>query len=393
MADRKFRFHLLGYVHLPTSERYAGCAYTCKNVKLSKMLLSLGHEVFVYGSEGSDVPCTEFIETHSLHDIRAVWGEGDNRFEVGYNWHKNGFRHDFNQSPKSAATMRFYDVAADEINKRKRPDDFLLVMQGYYQKPVSDQVDLFLTCEPGIGYRGSFAKYRAFESAYMMNFTYGSQFPFKSINGNYYDRVIPNYFDAKDFPFCEHKEDYFFYIGRMIQRKGVWTAIKATEAIGAKLYLAGQESNEIDVTKLPDHCEFIGYVEPDARAELLGRARAVFVPTEYLEPFAGTHIEANLCGTPVITTNFGVFVGTVMDGLNGHKCNTLDDFVWAAQNIHLLDPATIRASAEKYLMDNVQWEFQRWFDDLYNLYESARDGTPTGWNRIRAQEPEWREHV
>lgn len=377
------RFHLLGLAHLPVSERYMGCAFTQKIVKLSKMLLSLGHEVYLYGSEGSDAPCTEFIETHTLQDIRDAWGEGDNRFEIGYDWKSKGFKHDFN-TQRTRTTLKYYDNAIAEINKRKRDDDFLLVMQGEYQRPIADSpaVNLWLTVEPGIGYRGSYCRFRAFESAYLQNFTYGSEHPKQSINGSYYDRVIPNYFDPKDFPFVEKKEDYFFFIGRMISRKGVWTAVKATQAIGAKLILAGQQDSEIDVTKLPPHCEFIGYTEPEQRSELMGKAKAVFVPTLYLEAFGGVNVEAQLCGTPVITTNFGCFLETVVQGVTGFRCNTLKDFVEATKKVDELEPKVIRSLAERYLMDNVKWEFQRWFEDLYQLYLSARDPNVKGWHYI-----------
>lgn len=382
-VKRKYRFHLLGLVHLPVSEYYMGCAFTQKIVKLSKMLLSLGHEVFLYGAEGSDAPCSEFIQTHSLKEIRQEWGDGDNRYRIGYDWRKVGFRHDFNLA-RTKTTQRFYNTCVTEILKRKSPDDFILLTQGQYHRPIADTIDLYLTCEPGIGYRGSYCNWRAFESAYLMNFTIGSASPYQSVNGAYYWRVIPNYFDAKDFPFQEEKEDYYFFIGRMIERKGVWTAVKATEAIGAKLILAGQESSEIRIKDLPGHCEFIGYVDPDERAELMGKAKAVFVPTIYLEAFGGVNVEAQLTGTPVLTTNFGVFPETNIHSLTGYRCDTLQDFVDGARCVSGLDPKTIREHAERYLMDNVKWEFQKWFDDLYQVYLSATDPefAGKGWNYI-----------
>lgn len=390
-VSRPYRFHLLGLVHLPVSERYMACAFTQKIVKLSRMLLSLGHEVFLYGAEGSDAPCSQFFETHTLEDIRGEWGSGDNRYDVGYNWKKFGFRHDFSKE-RTQTTRKYHEAAMQAINRHKQRDDFLLLMQGYYQKPIADGVGLYLTAEPGIGYRGSIGQqlpytagpFRAFESAYLQSFTYGSENPGESINGRYYDRVIPNYFEPQDFPFEQEKDDYFFYIGRMINRKGVWTAINATRAIGAKLILAGQEDSEVPISSLPEHCEFIGYVGPEKRAELMGHARAVFVPTLYLEAFGGTNVEAQLCGTPVITTNFGVFSETVVHGVTGFRCNTLADFAGAARNAHELDPKVIRKHAARYLTTNVKWEFQQWFDDLYQLYLSAVDPKweGKGWNYI-----------
>jgi len=378
---------MLGLAHLPVSRTYMGCAFTIKIHRLCQMLLSLGHEVFLYGAEGSDAPCTEFIQTHTLRDIRQEWGSGDNRPQcdgIGYQWRKTGFRHDFN-SPRTKTTLKYYARCVEEINKRKRPDDFLLVMQGVYQKPIANGVQLWLTCEPGIGYRGSFAKYRAFESSYLQNFTYGSEHPGQCINGNYYDRVIPNYFDAKDFPFCEEKDDYYLFVGRLIPRKGVWTAVKATEAIGAKLVLAGQQSPELNIGKLPPHCEFVGYVEPEQRAKLMGHAKAVFVPTLYLEAFGGVAVEAQLCGSPAITTNFGVFPGTVIHKKTGFRCDTLQDFVDAARAVEGLDPQVIRKHAERYLMDNVKWEFDKWFRELYQLYLSAHNPEVKAWHFLKGE--------
>jgi len=392
VPPKKRRFHILGLVHLPVNRRYMACAFTMKIYRMCQMLVSLGHTVFLYGAEGSSAPCAEFIQTHTLRDIRQEWGSGDNRFEIGYDYKSGGFRHDFN-APRTATTQKYYAACVEEINKRKQPDDFLLLSQGVYQKPISDAVKLWLTCEPGIGYRGSFAKYRAFESAYLMNYTYGGEHGKECINGHYYDRVIPNYFEAKDFPFNAEKEDWFFYIGRMITRKGVWTAIKATEAIGAKLVLAGQADSEIDVKKLPSHCEFIGYVGPEQRADLMGRAKAVFVPTLYLEAFGGVNVEAQLCGTPAIATNFGVFPETILDGQTGFLCNTLDDFVWAAKHVDELDPHVIRKHAERYLTDNVKWEYERWFNDLYQLYLSATVEGAKGWHHLRDLDPKWREET
>lgn len=378
----KHRFHLLGLVHLPVTRRYMGCAFTQKIVKMADMLLSLGHEVYLYGAEGSDTNCTEFIQTHTLNDIRDAWGEGDNRFEIGYDWKRHGFRHDFN-AKLTQATIKFNRVAAQEIVARKRDDDFLLVMQGVYQKPVSDVVNLWLTLEPGIGYRGSYARFRAFESASLQNFTYGFQNHADpgGVNGHYYDRVIPNYFDPQDFTFQPNKGDYALYIGRMIERKGYMTAVKAASHAGVKLILAGQG----DPSKLPSNCEFIGYVEPEQRDELMGKAFLTFVPTLYLEAFGGVNVESQLTGTPVATTNFGVFPETVRDRETGYLCNTLDDFVGAVHDAPLLSPARIREHAERYLTTNVRWEFQRWFNDLYQLYLSAHNPGKKGWHWVREE--------
>lgn len=376
---RRFRFHVLGLVHLPVSRTYMACAFTQKIEKLCRMLMSMGHEVFLYGAEGSDAPCTEFFQTHTLRDLRDTWGDGDNRFDTGYNWHRQEFRHDFNQHPRSDVWHKYNAVARHHIESHKREDDFLLIMQGVYQQPVDEAVGLWLTCEPGIGYRGSYTRFKAFESAYLMNFKYGSNAPNESINGNYYDRVIPNYFEPEDFPFNEGpRDDYIFYIGRMIQRKGVQTAINTAQALGKRILLAGQGTFPTDYKK----AEFVGHVGPERRAELMGNASCVMVPTQYLEAFGGVNVEAQLTGTPVLTTNFGVFPETVVHGVTGFRCDTMNDFVRAAERVGDLDPHRIRAHAERYLTTNVRWEFEKWWHDLYQLYLSAHVPGAKGWSHI-----------
>jgi hypothetical protein len=89
-----------------------------------------------------------------------------------------------------------------------------------------------------------------------------------------------------------------------------------------------------------------------------------------------------------------VFGGdTFVNGVHGFKCCTLDDFVYATKNAHKLDPRVIRSHAEKFLIDNVKWEFQSWFEDLHQLYLSTTDSSIKGWHHLRKEEPEWRNKI
>lgn len=401
---KKYRFHHLGLVHLPLSREYMSCAFTQKLVKLNQMLLDQGHEIFYYGCRSNNWSPEEyynsdnfhFVETHDLFDIRNDYGVGDNRFEVGYDWTNTDFKHDFNAERKQS-TLKFYNNCIDKINKVKKPDDFLLCTQGYYHKPISDKVNLFLTCEPGIGYRGSVrGRFRAFESSYIQNFTYGSEYPFECINGSYYDRVIPNYFEPDEVEFSNEKDDFYFFIGRMIKRKGILTADLVCRHLGKKLIIAGQGAHVDEYGRLvpnedpdfildPGTWEYVGFVNTEQRKEYMSRAIATFTPTEYLECFAGTHVESMLHGTPPITTNFAVFPGTIPDHLNGivgFRCNTLDDFVDAAIRSEYIDHYKVREYGERFLTTNVKYEFQKWFDDLHQVYLST-DGKTKGWSYIK----------
>ncbi len=372
---RKYRFHLPGTIHLPISERYMGCAYTQKIVKMSKMMLSLGHEVFLYGAEGSDAPCTEFIQTHTLQDIKDAYGDGSDS-ELGYDWEKKGY--DESKTSENLKTIlfpKFVLNCINEINKRKKPDDFFLNQFGTFYRSIEQAVGLKLSVEPGIGYTHSYLPFRAFESQSLMNLTYGGEFKGHIIRPYIGNRVIPNYFDPKDFEYKENKQEFFLYIGRITYAKGVSIAIKTATTLKTKLIIAGQGAlawdNEkgylkgLEFEETSPYIEYIGYANPETRRTLMANAKAVFVPSLYTEPFGGVNVEAQLSGTPVLATNWGAFPETVVHGKTGFLCNNNDDFIKYAQRVGELKSNEIRAHAERYLMDNVKYEFEDWFNFIY----------------------------
>lgn len=374
--NKKYRFHIPGLMHLPVSEKYTSCAFTQKIVKLSKMLLSLGHEVYLYGAEGSDAPCTEFIQTHLLADIKRHLGDGSDN-ELGYDWYKKGFE-EANTLLKAKPYLwgQYVMSVSEKIRERKRIDDFLLLPISMPE--IAGIVGLKLTCESGIGYFKSFAPFRAFESEFIKNYTYGAE------NGKHVllptpnDRVIPNYFDPNDFEYRENKEDFFLFMGRIIYAKGITIAVKVADALNKKLIIAGQGATywnpeegrlagkEFDITS--KNIEYIGFANKETRKKLMSMAKAVFVPSLYVEPFGGVNVEAQLSGTPVLTTPFGAFPETVKHGETGFICHTNAEFIENAKKVDQLDPKKIRKHAERYLMDNVKLEYQAWFDQLYSLY-------------------------
>lgn len=289
-----YTFHLLGLAHIPTSKEVSACAYTQKIINLIKMLTELGHEVILYCTEGSKVPGVEMVTVGSKETRRKVYGD--------YDWGREFFKHD----PKDEVHLEFNANAIIEINKRKSEHDFLLCPMGNYDQPIAEGVKL-MTVESGIGYTGVFCDKRVFESYAWMHYVYGLA---KVQDGQWYDAVIPNAYDIKDFPYTyampNNKSDYYLYIGRLIQRKGLQIAIEVTQEIGATLLVAGQgslddvEGNDLSAYK---HVSHVGTVNAEERFAIMRNAKAVFVPTCYVGPFEGVAVEAQLSGTPVITTD------------------------------------------------------------------------------------------
>ena len=124
----------------------------------------------------------------------------------------------------------------------------------------------------------------------------------------------------------------------------------------------------------------MGHANIKQRAELMSRAKAVFVCSYYLEPFGSTAIEPLFCGTPVITTDWGAFPENIVDGVVGYRTRTLGEAVWAAKNVDKLSPSKIREYAIKnFSMQRVKYLYQAYFEQLYTLWDE--NGWYSDWNR------------
>ena len=331
-------------------------------LKFANMMTDLGHEVFVYGGERCDARCKESVTIVSKAQ-REEWFKR-------YNWETDVF----NGWDSNAVWWRHMNIAASaEILRRSRPGDFACIISGYCQQMLSD---LGLPAvEWGVGYQGVLPNtHRCFESYAWLHHLAAKE-PQDDIR--FFDTVIPNSFEVADFPAGNGGGDFVF-LGRLIHRKGPHIAAEACNALGARLTLAGQGVNQResgvgrvvgqDGVIVEGQVNHIGRVNPQERAKLLGQAKAVFVPTLYLEPFGGVAVEAMLCGTPVITTDHGAFTEYVENGFNGFRCRTLADFVRAAELSPCLDRAAIRAWAiKRFSTDAIAPKYEAWFRQLQTL--------------------------
>ncbi len=352
------RFHLLGLPHTVTSKEFNACAYTQKVVKFGKMMKARGHEIIHYGHEDSDLVCDEHVSVLTNEDFQISYGSHD--------WRKTFFKFDTNDH----AYQTFYKNAIREIEKRKQKNDFLLPFWGSGVRPICDAHNDMIVVEPGIGYAGGhWARWKVFES-YAIYHAYGTLQNVGMCNQDWYDVVIPNYFDVEDFEYSDQKEDYFLYLGRVYNGKGVNIAIQATQIAGVKLVIAGQKE---DGYELPDHVEYIGYADINKRKQLMSKAKASFLASMYIEPFGGVQIENLLSGTPTITTDWGSFAENNLHGITGYRCRTMGDFVQAIRSIHNIEPKNCRSWGENFSLEKVGEMYEKYFQDVLNVY------TGKGW--------------
>jgi glycosyltransferase involved in cell wall biosynthesis len=352
------RFHALGLPHTVSSKDFNACAYTQKVVKFGKMMTNLGHEVIHYGHEDSDLQCTEHVSVLTNEDFEKSYGSHD--------WRSKFFK--FNTGDHAYQT--FYKNAIAEISKRKQKHDFILPFWGSGVRPICDAHPDLICVEPGIGYAGGhWARWKVFES-YAIYHAYCGLKNVGRCNQDWYEVVIPNYFDLDDFEYNDKKEDYFLYLGRVYDGKGVNVAIQATQLAGVKLVIAGQKE---DGYKLPDHVEYVGYADVTTRKRLMSRAKASFLPSMYVEPFGGVQIENLLSGTPTITTDWGSFAENNIHGKTGFRCRTMGDFVDAIEMINFVRPSECRMFGENFSLEKVGPMYEKYFADVLDVF------TGKGW--------------
>jgi glycosyltransferase involved in cell wall biosynthesis len=330
--------HILGSPYSPTHINNRIDPFSIAALKFITYMMNYGWRCIHYSVVGSEVPCENVICNDRILPERPP------------------------------NTAEFNRRAGPEIAKRKQPGDMIICFHGVDNKGACDQNPDLKAIEPSIGYdtKAVFAPYRAFVSTAQMHMFYGERGMLMS--PSWFDAVIPNAMTASEFDYCEEKEDYLLFFGRVMETKGVILAIQVAEHTGQRLVIAGPGTlQSMGYTTIPNHVEMVGLCDAEQRRKLMSKAKAIIGPTYYIEPFGNMITEGFMSGTPAITTDWGGFCDTVINGYTGYRCREFREFTSAINNIGNIKPSDCRDWAMKNYEDSVVHE------KLHNYITKIRD--------------------
>lgn len=372
------RFHVLCNPLVPSKMEHTADAFNILAMKFSRIMTQNGHTVYFYGSgTNHEVTCTRYYAVTRNRQYKRLEG-----LIGSYNAGPYLSCHDARPQIERARDdlyTSYRSRASKLIAKNKQDWDFVLHFYCYLD--IGPNLINVTPCMMGAQLNDQ-GKY----NIHLDNIIFATQ--------AYCDHVlaqataipknigiIPPVFDPDEFTYSAVKDNYFLYLARVQQCKGVDVVFNCAQRHPKEQfyicgYLAPQhitksrlviDDKTYDLKEYPN-VRFLGYADKKVRRDLLSRAKGLIQPSPYFEPFGFNVIEAYLSGTPVITSNDGSFIETVQEGKTGYRCNTWEEYDHAIQNISSLSPSVCLAEGMKYTEKVIYPKYLEYYSRLAQLH-------------------------
>ena len=153
---------------------------------------------------------------------------------------------------------------------------------------------------------------------------------------------VYNGLDPADYIFRRRKEQWDLFLGQLHSNRGYHWAIEAARRTGRRLLVAGGWR-----PSFAGAIKYVGEVDNRRKAVLLARARCVWNPALWDDPFGLVNAEALFSGTPVLGTRRGALPEIVTPDV-GALGDTLEELITLAETIGTRSPEACRAHAERH---------------------------------------------
>ena len=350
--------HLVGIFHTIHNQAYSHCAFTGKALRFPKMLQRYGYRVVEYSNGDSESEADEKVQMLSADELANLTDANKRTREnfygdlaaVGTPWHDE-----------------FEKRLVPAMQARVKPGDIICHPFGHAHSRLLSDFSKNIHVETGIGYPTTMpGTIKIFETYAWRHYHCGKD----GRQGSHYEYVIPNYFEIEDWEPNYTPGKYVAFLGRIDECKGLDTILEIAKRSDKKIVLCGQG----DYKKWAHpNIEYMGPIHGKQRNVFMRNALCSLMPTNFIEPFGGSGVEGLLCGTPLISTDYGAFAETVQHGVNGFRCKTLQDWLEAIDNAHTLDRKAIADAARAtYSLEACGARYDRAFQQISQLYT-------TGW--------------
>ncbi len=320
--------------------------------EIFKRIAARGHDVTIFCSLFEGAPEEEFID--GIKHFRA------------------GGRSFFNYIAPKFYRKKFrkekFDVVIDDINKVpfytplfvKEP--LLAISHHFFGRSIFRQV-------------GRLTGYYILAAEKLVDYVY-KKTPFAVVSQSTWNEfeergfdmskfsIVPNAIEPKDFPMRVGEKletPTIAYFGRLKKYKSVDHIVKAfakvVRKVDSRLFLLGRGDFRPELERLAarlgvaERTKFFGFVSEEDKVKLLSRVWVV-VNSSMKEGWGITNIEANACGTPVISADSQGLRDSVAAGKSGSLYDYGDVDELAEQLIELL---TNEEKREKLSRGAVEW--------------------------------------
>ena len=188
---------------------------------------------------------------------------------------------------------------------------------------------------------------------------------------------LPNFVDQAQFPPHYEHENYFIYLGRLSEEKGVLTLVEAmADVSNGKLVIIGTGPLENQIRKKISflglkNVELAGFQTGKALNDYITKAMFSVMPSEWYENGPISLLESFACGKPVVGSGIGGIPEHIKHGKDGLIFKVKDVKDLAEKINMLLGNSDLLASMAKCASKKIMKRYNkdRHIDTMVRIYE------------------------
>ncbi|WP_353683549.1 glycosyltransferase family 4 protein [Thermodesulfovibrio sp. 3907-1M] len=328
-------------------EKYGGTELVVYD--LACALTEKGHEVSVFASGDSNLPCKLIpVVEKNLYEMLGQ-----------FKW--DFYDYDILQTEKVGKMNNEFDILHNH-------NGFIpLTITPLIKTPMLTTIHSSLPPEPAV-------LREAFKDRFYISISNAQRELAPELN---WIATVYHGIDVKKYPFSGEKGEYLVFLGTFSPHKGPDIAIEISKKSGIPIILAGEIRKEFEefyrekILSQQDgrQIKVFGELTFQEKAELLKNALALIFPVRWKEAFGLVMIESMACGTPVIAFRKGSTQEVVEHGITGFLVGSVDEACEALKKIEKIDRNLCRKTVQqKFSRDTMAESYLK----IYKMLEEDR---------------------